>query len=166
MKKLPTTLTVPSRTFSVWLTSAPPPEASVPALGKLCAGDAPGARRELEGSLRDLPSGEARAQVLLELGSVLWNQGEPEAGLTLLGQALIEADVPALQARIHTRISSMTDDFEVAAEHAEVALRLIDEREDPLVYSFALHNLARAKFYAGRGADHALPVRRQTRRYG
>ncbi len=42
MKKLPTTLTVPSRTFSVWLTIAPPLEASVPALGKLCAGDVPG----------------------------------------------------------------------------------------------------------------------------
>jgi DNA-binding CsgD family transcriptional regulator len=119
------------------------------------AGDASGARQELERALRQLPLGEARAQVLLELGSVLWNQGEPEAGLTLLRQALIEADASALQARIHTRISSMTDDCEVVAEHAEAALGLIDERKDPLVYSFALHNLARGKFYSGRGADHA-----------
>ncbi len=42
MKKLPTTLTVPSRTFKVWLTIAPPLEASVPALGRLCVGAAPG----------------------------------------------------------------------------------------------------------------------------
>ena len=118
------------------------------------AGDTPGARRELEGALRELPPGEARAQVLLELGSVLWNQGDNETSSTLLRQALDEADDPALQARIHTRISSMTDDFEVAAEHAEAALRLTDEHADALVYSFALHNLARAKFYAGRGADH------------
>ena len=118
------------------------------------AGDAPGARRELEEALRESPPGEARAQVLLELGSVLWNQGEPEPGLTLLAQAIEETGDPALRARIHTRISSMTDDFEVAAEHAEAALQLTDEREDPLVYSFALHNLARAKFFAGRGADH------------
>jgi DNA-binding NarL/FixJ family response regulator len=118
------------------------------------AGDTPGARRELEGSLRELPPGEARAHVLLELGSVLWNQGDAEASSTLLRQALGEAHAPALQARIHTRISSMTDDFEVAAEHAEAALGLADEHEDPLVYSFALHNLARAKFYAGGGADH------------
>jgi DNA-binding NarL/FixJ family response regulator len=118
------------------------------------AGDTPGARQELEEALRELPSGEARAQVLLELGSVLWNQGDAEACSTLLRQALDEAHGPALEARIHTRLSSMTDDFEVAAEHAEAALRLTDEREDPLVYSFALHNLARAKFYAGRGADH------------
>ena len=118
------------------------------------AGDAPGARQELEGALRELPPGEARAEVLLELGSVLWNQGDAEGCRSLLRQALDEANAPALEARIHTRMSSMTDDFEVAAEHAEAALRLTDEREDPLVYSFALHNLARAKFYAGRGADH------------
>jgi DNA-binding CsgD family transcriptional regulator len=118
------------------------------------AGDTPGARQELEGALLELPPGEARAQVLLELGSVRWNQGDAEACSTLLRQALHEADAPALKARIHTRISSMTDDFEVAAEHAEAALGLTDEHEDPLVYSFALHNLARAKFYAGRGADH------------
>jgi DNA-binding NarL/FixJ family response regulator len=118
------------------------------------AGDTPGAREALEEALRELPPGEARAQVLLELGSVRWNQGDAEACSTLLHQALDEADAPALKARIHTRLSSMTDDFEVAAEHAEAALRLTDEHQDPLVYSFALHNLARAKFYAGRGADH------------
>jgi len=35
MKKLPTALTVPSSSFSVWLTIAPPEEASSPALGRL-----------------------------------------------------------------------------------------------------------------------------------
>ncbi len=119
------------------------------------AGDAPGARRELERALRELPPSEVRAQVLLELGSVLWNQGEGDAGSTLFQQALDEAESSALRARIHTRISSMTDDFEIAAAHAESALRLTDARQDPLVYSYALHNLARANFYAGRGADHA-----------
>ena len=119
------------------------------------AGDAPGARRDLERSLQVAPPGDPRARVLLELGSVLWNQGEAEVGLSLLHQALDEAAASTLKARVHTRISSMTDDFEVAAEHAEAAIGLTDERADPLVYSFALHNLARAKFYAGRGADHA-----------
>lgn len=118
------------------------------------AGDAPGARRELEQALRELPPGETRSHVLLELGSVLWNQGEGDAGSTLFRQALDEAESSALLARIHTRISSMTDDFEIAAAHAHAALELTDEREDPLVYSYALHNLARAKFYAGQGADH------------
>ena len=118
------------------------------------AGDAPGARRDLEQALQELPPGETRAQVLLELGSVLWNQGEGDAGSALFLQALHEAESSALLARIHTRISSMTDDFEVAAAHAEAALGLTDEREEPLVYSYALHNLARAKFYAGQGADH------------
>ncbi len=118
------------------------------------AGDAPGARRELQHALRELPQGEARAEVLLELGSVLWNQGEGDAASTLFQQALDEATSSALLARIHTRISSMTDNFEIAAAHARMALRLTDEREEPLVYSYALHNLARATFYAGQGADH------------
>ena len=52
------------------------------------AGDAPGARHELEQALQQLPPGETRAQVLLELGSVLWNQGEGDAGSTLFRQAL------------------------------------------------------------------------------
>ena len=33
-------------------------------------------------------------------------------------------------------------------------LGFIDEREDPLLYSFALHNAARCKLFAGRGGDH------------
>ena len=33
MKKLPTALTVPSNSFQVWLTMAPPLDASAPALG-------------------------------------------------------------------------------------------------------------------------------------
>ena len=32
--------------------------------------------------------------------------------------------------------------------------QLIDEQADPLLYSFALHNVARWKLYAGGGADH------------
>src|ERR1700722_15607098 len=41
IKKFPTALTVPSRSFKVWLTIAPPLEAIVPALGRLCVA-APG----------------------------------------------------------------------------------------------------------------------------
>ena len=43
MKKLPTALTVPSRSFNVWLTMAPPPEASAPALGRFFGSPADGA---------------------------------------------------------------------------------------------------------------------------
>ena len=42
MKKFPTALTVPSSTFRVWLTMAPPPEAMAPALGRLCGTGAAG----------------------------------------------------------------------------------------------------------------------------
>ena len=118
------------------------------------AGDATGARRDLNRLLPTVPSGEARAEVLLELGSVVWNQGENDDGLRLVSEALLEASTPSLQAKIHARASALAEDCDVAVEHAEAALALIDEHEEPLLYSFALHNLARWKMYSGRGADH------------
>ena len=118
------------------------------------AGDATGARRELESLVDSLAAGGSRAEVLLELGSVVWSQGESDAGLALLSRALSEADSPELQGRIHSRISLMAEDCDLGLEHAEAALALADEQRDPLLYSFALHNMARMKLYAGRGADH------------
>jgi ATP/maltotriose-dependent transcriptional regulator MalT len=118
------------------------------------AGDPAGARKELEQTLQPLPEGEDRARVLLELGSVLWVQGEGEAGVAHMTQALAEARSTALRARIHSRISAESDDADIAVEHGEAALALMDEREDPQLYSFALHNLALFRLYAGKGADH------------
>jgi hypothetical protein len=46
MKKFPTALTVPNSNLKVWLTMAPPLEASVPALGRLCVGAVLGAADE------------------------------------------------------------------------------------------------------------------------
>ena len=119
------------------------------------AGDPNGARRGLERWLSALPPGDDRAQVLLELGSLSYVQGEAEAGRALMTQALSEAQAPALRARIHSRIGSGSDDADVALEHGEAALALLDEREDPQLYSFALHTVAMFKLYGGRGADHA-----------
>jgi DNA-binding CsgD family transcriptional regulator/tetratricopeptide (TPR) repeat protein len=119
------------------------------------AGDPGGARRELERWLGSLPPGEDRARVLLELGSILSVQGEADASRAHELQALAEAQTPALRARIHARISSEADDPDLAVEHGEAALALLDERADPQLYSFALHNVALFKLYAGRGADHA-----------
>jgi DNA-binding CsgD family transcriptional regulator len=118
------------------------------------AGDASGARRELEALVVRLAPGEQRAEVLLELGSVVWSQGEGDAGLELFAQALAETDEAPLRARIHSRISAMSDDCDLGVEHGEAALALLDEQADPILYSFALHNVARWKLYAGRGADH------------
>jgi ATP/maltotriose-dependent transcriptional regulator MalT len=119
------------------------------------AGDPTGARRELEQSLRSLPAGQDRAQVLLELGSVLWVQGEGDPAIAHMNQALAEADTDSLRARIHSRIAAQCDDADVAVEHGEAALALMDEHEDPVLYCFALHNLALFRLYAGHGADHA-----------
>jgi DNA-binding CsgD family transcriptional regulator len=118
------------------------------------AGDPAGARKELERSLGSLAAGEDRARVLLELGSVLWAQGPWKEGMALISQAHGEASTPALRARIHSRISALADDVDVSVEHGEAALALLDERADPQLYSFALHNVALFRLYAGRGADH------------
>jgi DNA-binding CsgD family transcriptional regulator len=118
------------------------------------AGDPAGARQELEQTRRSLPEGEDRARVLLELGSVMWVQGEGEAGMAHMTRALAEAQSLALRARIHSRISAESDDADIAVEHGEAALALLDEDDDPQLYSFALHNLALFRLYAGRGADH------------
>jgi len=118
------------------------------------AGDAPGARRELERSLRSLPAGEDRARVLLELASVAWNQQGGDEALTMISRALDEAATPSLRAQIHSRVSWITEDIDQGLEHAEAALALTNEEEDPVLYSFILHNAVRLKYYSGRGADH------------
>jgi DNA-binding CsgD family transcriptional regulator len=119
------------------------------------AGDPTGARRVLEQSASSLPPGEDRAQVLLDLGSVVWVQNEVGQATALMIQALGEARTAPLRAKIHSRIASQSDDADIAVEHGEAALALLDERKDPILYCFALHNLALFKLYSGRGADHA-----------
>jgi DNA-binding CsgD family transcriptional regulator/predicted negative regulator of RcsB-dependent stress response len=118
------------------------------------AGDAPGARQELERSRRSLPAGEDRAQVLLELASVTWNEQGGDEALAMISQALDEAVTPSLRAQIHSRVSWITEDVDQGLEHAESALVLTEEQKDPVLYSFILHNVARLRYYSGRGADH------------
>jgi DNA-binding CsgD family transcriptional regulator len=119
------------------------------------AGDPGGARRELERWRDTLPPGDDRARVLLELGSIHTVQGEATAGPELMMQALDEARTRELRARIHARIAADADDSDMGVEHAEAALALLDERDDPQLYSFALHNVALFKLYSGLGADNA-----------
>src|SRR5438270_289812 len=54
IKKFPTALTVPNSNLKVWLTMAPPLEASAPTLGKLCVGAVPGVADESADAL-ELP---------------------------------------------------------------------------------------------------------------
>ncbi len=119
------------------------------------AGDPNGARRGLEALLGSLPAGDDRAQVLLGLGSMRWVQGEADAGRELMEQALAEATSKALQAGIHARIGSGSDDADVAVQHGQAALALLDKDADPQLYSYALHVVALFGLYAGLGADHA-----------
>ncbi len=118
------------------------------------AGDPNGARRGLEDLLESLPAGDDRAQVLLGLGSMRWVQGEADAGLALMEQALAETQTTALRARIHSRIASGSDDPDVAVRHGQAALALLDETTQPELFSYTLHTVAMFKLYAGLGADH------------
>ena len=131
------------------------------------AGDPTAARAQLERCLASSPRGEPRAQALLALGSVIWSQGDVDRGLSLMTDALEDAESPSMRARIHSRLASMAEDTDLGVEHAEAALALIDAREDPLLYSFALHNAARYKLFAGLGADHdAVDLGMQLQREG
>jgi hypothetical protein len=118
------------------------------------AGDSVGARRTLEQLLPSVPPGEGRARVLLELGSVLWTQGEADHGTMLMEEALAQEPSAPLRAKIHSRISALADDIDVSVRHGEAALALLDMATDPQTYSFALHNVALFRLYAGLGADH------------
>lgn len=118
------------------------------------AGDPNGARRELERLLAALPPGDDRARVLLGLGSMRWVQGEADAGLELMEQALADAQTTELRSSIHTRIASGSDDADVAVRHGEAALALMDQDADPQLYSYALLVVALFKLHSGRGADH------------
>jgi DNA-binding CsgD family transcriptional regulator len=118
------------------------------------AGDPNGATRELERLLATLPPGDDRAQVLLGLGSMRWVQGDADAGLGLMEQALADAGTPGLRASIHARIASGSDDADVAVEHGAAALALMDENADPQLFSYALLLVALFKLHSGRGADH------------
>jgi DNA-binding CsgD family transcriptional regulator len=119
------------------------------------AGDSAGARQELEALVGSLPPGDERAQVLLGLGTMRWVQGEADIGRDLMLQGLAEAQTAALQARIHARIASGSDDADVGVEHGEAALALLDEKENPQQYSYTLCTVAMFKLHAGLGADHA-----------
>jgi DNA-binding CsgD family transcriptional regulator len=92
--------------------------------------------------------------VLLELGSVLWTQGEADHGTMLMEEALAQEPSAPLRAKIHSRISALADDIDVSVRHGEAALALLDMATDPQTYSFALHNVALFRLYAGLGADH------------
>jgi len=119
------------------------------------AGDSTGARRELEALLDSLPPGDERAQVLLGLGTMRWVQGDADVGRELMLRGLADTQTPALQARIHARIASGSDDADVGVEHGQAALALIDENVMPEQYSYTLCTVSMFKLHAGLGADHA-----------
>ncbi len=120
------------------------------------AGDPTGARHELERSLASLPAGEDRARVLLELGSLLWVQGESEQGLALhVPGARRGADPGAARQDPFPDLGAGRRRRHLRGARRGGAWRCWTSTRTRILYCFALHNLALFKLYAGHGADHA-----------
>ena len=113
------------------------------------AGDGMRARVIADDVLARAPRGARRAEALV-LSSEL---GDPEAGVDLLLQALVEAaGVPAMEAAIHAALASegSTTKGRVWAEpHADAAMRLAEQLDDDALRASALTTLAMLRFERG-----------------
>jgi DNA-binding CsgD family transcriptional regulator len=100
---------------------------------------------------------DTRCDAAILLGTLMWFDGQGAAGRALMMDMLEEvAGKPALEARIHSRLTWMTDDDPAqAAAHADAALQRLDPERDPVAYAFALLNRAVGTVIAGGPPDEA-----------
>jgi DNA-binding CsgD family transcriptional regulator len=100
---------------------------------------------------------DARCDAAILLGTLMWFDGQGAAGRALMLDMLAEvAGHPALEARIHSRLTWMTDeDPAQAAAHADAALQRLDPETEPVAYAFALLNKAVGTVVAGGPPDEA-----------
>lgn len=131
-------------------------------LGELLftAGDTPAARMLLEPLVAESPPGPDRAEALALLGTVRWYDGGWNEGIDLCERALDETTDPKKRARLHSQLAWMCSErIPEAAAHARAAVDLIDESEDPGLYSEALLGRCEWELKAGLGADHEAAER-------
>lgn len=121
------------------------------------AGNAPSAKRLLEGVAETMSPGPERAIVLARLAMVAGGIG---AGLALCREALKEArDEPAALARAHRAagyFTSIAGDYSKGLEHAEEAARAAEVIGDPVLLSPALGRLGHQRFLSGQGVQTDL----------
>ena len=118
------------------------------------------ATRLLRDALGTSSPGPGRARLLLELGQVRQQAEGTTAAIELYEAALAEAgEEDALRAAIHQRLASVL--FFVAGPaaarpHAQTALRLAEELDDPVALALSLATAARVDFSLGRGIQYDL----------
>lgn len=119
------------------------------------AGDTWAAREVLEALVSEAPAGSARNRALGRLGLVRWYDGGWDEGIALCEQALLATTDRVERARLHSQLAWMCSErIPKAAAHARAAVELIDEREQPGLYSEALLNRAEWELKAGHEPDH------------
>ncbi len=124
-------------------------------LGELLftAGDTPAARDVLEKLVAETESDPWRSEALAVLGMVRWYDGGWEEGIRLCEQALQGMDDRMRRGRLHAQLAWMGEDIPWAAEHARAAVSLLDEQDEPGMYSEALLSRAEWELKEGLGAD-------------
>ena len=134
------------------------------------AGDTARARRDLEVLVQEMPTGRDRAEALLVLAKVVAYDTGEAAAIPMLERALGEASTSrTLQARIHIEIAKISDsDLPYGARHAEAALALAQQVDDPGLTGEALVQKLYVDFWTGRGlavelGEKAMELEREAR---
>ena len=121
----------------------------------LGAGDTGAARSVLEACDPAWADGDVRAELLHELGYLLWFEGDHDAGYRLACAALEHAQDPELAARTHGTAAWLAQDYDLprAIAHEDAAVALLDPERTPGRYSWALLHAAYLRLLDGQGSD-------------
>ncbi len=125
-------------------------------LGELLftAGDTPAAREILEKLFTVAATGQWRADALAQLGLVRWYDGGWDEGIDLCEQALVDTHDRKKRGRLHSQLAWMcSENIPRAAEHARAAVDLLDQSEEPGLYSEALLNRVEWELKEGGSPD-------------
>ncbi len=119
------------------------------------AGESAAARVVLEACEPQSVEGDLRARLLVELGWILWHEGDLDAGHRLVREALEHVSDRELAARTHATAAWLlqSQELPLAIEHCDAAVRLLDPEARPGPYSWALLLGAYLRLLNGEGAD-------------
>jgi DNA-binding CsgD family transcriptional regulator len=127
----------------------------------LAAGDPAGARAIADAALDHATDAKDVAEALLLLGQIAWVDSPGRQPIEYLERALESAgEDRRLRGRIHALLAeySLIDQARVLA-HADAAMELLEEQEDPSLLATALLNKAFFSAQLGHGARHDLVER-------